>query len=352
MDGSGQTSRNESADPDRLVEFAHLSLTDPDILQSIIDHLPCGVTLFGNDLLMRACNDRFKELLDFPDSLFAAGLPSMRDLAVFNAGRGEYGPGEPQELAARVLERARAMQPHVFERARPNGTILEIRGRPVGNGGFVSIYTDITDRKLAERALEERTRELEAINQALAASNEELVEARLTMERMAMHDQLTGLANRHRFLQAFAIETERRNRTGQPLSLLLIDIDHFKMVNDRFGHLAGDACLKTIAAILETNLRTADLIGRFGGEEFVVLLPDTDANGAKAAAENLRQRVRAAELDLDGQKLTVTISIGIAALPPGPPGDFESLIRRADGAVYRAKDQGRDTVVVSDDIPD
>lgn len=123
-----------------------------DALQTIIDFLPSGVTLFDPDLQMIACNEQFKRLLEFPASMFENGLPTMHDLAVFNARRGDYGPGDQEDLAQQVVERARSMQPHVFERTRPGGVVLEIRGAPLpGNRGFVTIYTDITERKRAEQ---------------------------------------------------------------------------------------------------------------------------------------------------------------------------------------------------------
>lgn len=123
-----------------------------DVLQTIIEFLPSGVTLFDPDLQMIACNEQLKRLLDFPPEIFKNGLPSMYQLAIFNARRGDYGPGDPEQLAQEVLERARNMQPHVYERTRPDGTVLEIRGAPLPNdSGFVSIYTDITERKQAEQ---------------------------------------------------------------------------------------------------------------------------------------------------------------------------------------------------------
>ncbi|HRQ46173.1 MAG TPA: PAS-domain containing protein, partial [Rhodocyclaceae bacterium] len=106
-------------------------------LQSIVDFLPSGVTLFDQDFRMILCNRQFRELLDFPDALFEPELPSMYQLAIFNAERGEYGPGDPADLAAAVIERARLREAHVFERRRPDGRILEIRGNPLPDGGFV-----------------------------------------------------------------------------------------------------------------------------------------------------------------------------------------------------------------------
>ncbi|TRZ64213.1 MAG: diguanylate cyclase [Rhodocyclaceae bacterium] len=133
------------------------------ILNTLLDNLPCGVTIFGADLEMIVCNSKLREMLEFPPELFIDGLPSLPKLLRFNALRGEYGPGNPDELTAAAVERARKMQPHVFERIRPNGLALEIRGTPLPGGGFVSIYTDITERKTAEHAQQESAEHIRLI---------------------------------------------------------------------------------------------------------------------------------------------------------------------------------------------
>jgi diguanylate cyclase (GGDEF)-like protein len=236
--------------------------------------------------------------------------------------------------------------------AQPGASvILEGNGGQPGYGDNVALI-DITARRTSEQLLAERSQELQRMNQALSISLTELIEARKSMEIMAMHDQLTGLANRHKFLQTYAIEVERHNRTMHPLSLLVIDVDYFKTVNDRLGHLAGDACLRALATLMERNVRTADLIGRFGGEEFVILLPDSDADGALAAAENLRDEITKTKLDVGPKGLFLTVSIGAATLEAGQPIDFDRLMRRADRALYRAKSAGRNRVAMSSDADD
>lgn len=143
---------------------------DPkDILQVFLDYLPIGVSLVGPDLGLIACNARFKELLDFPDELFANGLPSLPALLRFNALRGEYGAGDPEEISARAVERARRMEPHVFKRVRPNGTVLEICGIPLSQGGFVTIYTNITEREQTEDALHDSEAELRLLTDNVPA---------------------------------------------------------------------------------------------------------------------------------------------------------------------------------------
>lgn len=131
-----------------------------EILQALLDYLPVGVTLFGPDLEMIACNAKLRAILDFPDDLFVGGLPSMLKLIRFNAERGDYGPGDPEAICAAALAQARKMQPHAFERTRPNGAVLEVRGTPLPEGGFVSIYTDISERKRTEKALRDSEAEL------------------------------------------------------------------------------------------------------------------------------------------------------------------------------------------------
>jgi len=149
-----------------LAEEARLRQVD--VLQTIIDFLPSGVTLFDPDLKMIACNEQLKRLLDFPAAMFDGGLPTMQDLAIFNARRGDYGTGDPEVLAQEVVERARGMQAHVYERTRPNGTVLEIRGAPLPDGrGFVTIYTDITERKRAEQEAKRYATYLDTVLNAL-----------------------------------------------------------------------------------------------------------------------------------------------------------------------------------------
>ncbi len=167
-------------------------------------------------------------------------------------------------------------------------------------------------------------------------------EAQERLRELATTDGLTGLANRRRFLEALEHEVQRHRRYGTPLALVSIDVDRFKRVNDTWGHAVGDAVLRALSAICRAEVRDVDTVGRIGGEEFAVLLPDTAPEEAMAVAERLRVAVQAAPLLTAAGPLSVTLSLGVAASPPCDGAD--ALLREADRALYRAKARGRNRV--------
>ncbi len=166
------------------------------------------------------------------------------------------------------------------------------------------------------------------------------------LERLAQQDSLTGLGNRRRFEQEVEAEMARSRRQVTPGALLLIDVDHFKSVNDSFGHLAGDRALKQIGEVLSARLRESDSLARLGGDEFAILLPDTGLREARLVAESLTRAIR--EATETGNGAPVTASIGVALFDGDPRLDVHTVIAEADLAMYAAKDDGRDRVRVFD----
>ena len=163
------------------------------------------------------------------------------------------------------------------------------------------------------------------------------------MARLAITDELTGLYNRRHLLERLADEVRRGQRYGCGFSILFIDIDHFKAINDGYGHALGDRILAEMGRVLRRWARSSDLIGRYGGEEFVALLPMTDATAAERAADRLRTAVGEHSF---ARRKRLTVSLGIASYPADGQSP-EDLLKRADAALYQAKKQGRNRTVVS-----
>ena len=163
------------------------------------------------------------------------------------------------------------------------------------------------------------------------------------LRRSASTDELTGLANRRAFLQALEVEVNAARVTGKPLSVAVADVDFFKRVNDRHGHGGGDEVLQALSRIAEQTMRAGDIVGRLGGEEFAILMPDTDEMAARIACERLRGAISGRKIRLQsGEEIGITLSTGIALLVPGD--DRDKLVRRADSALYQAKEGGRNQV--------
>ena len=204
---------------------------------------------------------------------------------------------------------------------------------PLGNiTHLVAVNEDITDRKAAE----EKIRLLNA-----------------ELEQLALTDYLTNLFNRRYFMQRGAEELKRANRNTQPLALLMLDIDEFKKVNDTYGHEAGDLALKQVALALKSSLREIDILGRMGGEEFAVLLPNTLLDNATLLAERIRQSIANIpfQMSVEALIIPITISIGVAAYTEDMSG-IDDLLRNADKALYYAKNNGRNCVMKYKEISD
>lgn len=168
--------------------------------------------------------------------------------------------------------------------------------------------------------------------------------------RMATLDRMTGLFIHHYFQERLAEEIKRAERMNNPLTLLMADLDHFKDINDKYGHPQGDIILKGTANLIHQNIRSFDIPSRYGGEEFAIILADTDIIAAEHIAERLRKRVEEAIYKIDSAEMRITISIGIAQFDPEIDMTSKDLLQRADSALYSAKAKGRNLVVRADDI--
>jgi diguanylate cyclase (GGDEF)-like protein/PAS domain S-box-containing protein len=229
-----------------------------------------------------------------------------------------------------------------FDFYLPNGDLHSVESKISiirdENGNPTSILgqdRDITDRKLAERALE--------------VANTELKNALNRERQLARTDSLTGINNRRFLYEQANHEIGVARRYHHPLSIIMFDIDHFKIVNDTFGHEMGDNILRLISETACAQLRSADVIGRYGGEEFVILLPMTNVHQAYLLAERIRTSVELLRTPSENGDVSTTISIGIAEMSPAAPTEsVENLFRLADKAMYRAKQTGRNRTVVFD----
>lgn len=178
----------------------------------------------------------------------------------------------------------------------------------------------------------------------LGRANTELQEKQRELERLTRLDGLTGLFNRNTFVELSRKELERAQRQGSGTAILVMDLDHFKRINDSWGHPAGDAVLRHVAVVSAGAVRSTDLVGRLGGEEFIVLLPATSMVAASNLAEKLRAKLEASPAPWNASAIPVTASIGLAATTASEKMDFEALYNAADKALYLAKTRGRNRV--------
>ena len=205
---------------------------------------------------------------------------------------------------------------------------------------FSQMATSIQNREVElrdltaslEHTIEERTDELRRQNKRL--------------ERIAIEDSLTGIYNRRHFFDLAEQEIERAKRYGSPLSIVIMDADYFKNINDAYGHLIGDQILINLAKLCQENIRSLDIIARYGGEEFVVLMPEANLEDAWKSAERLRKLVAETSMIAGGLNVMITISLGVASWENNKDLDFNALLARADRALYQSKESGRNRVSV------
>ncbi|MDH3646845.1 MAG: diguanylate cyclase [Gammaproteobacteria bacterium] len=219
---------------------------------------------------------------------------------------------------------------------------------------FTGIISDISRRSSAEAELSHYRGHLEQMvadrTAALENTQEALRSANAKLKQMVRIDELTGIGNRRAFDERLAIEWRRQQRNGNPLSIVICDVDMFKLYNDHYGHPAGDVCLRRIATVFgECFQRAAEFAARYGGEEFAAILSNTDLQAANERAEILRKNVHNSAIEHDGLEAGsyVTISVGVASQVPARSVDPITLVEAADAALYRAKQSGRNCVKVA-----
>ncbi|MCW5660874.1 MAG: diguanylate cyclase [Burkholderiaceae bacterium] len=308
-------------------------------LEDAIEAMPAGFELYDADdrlvMVNRMNLQMYPQLADL-----ATSRPTFDEVVRANAERGGLPLVQSPEaldahLARRHAERRAPGDVRVHRIAEDRW--VRVHERRTREGGMVAVRLDVSE-------LMRRDSELTALNAQLARLNSEL-------SVLSQTDALTGLANRRAFDLRLAEEVSRAVRHGMPLALLLVDVDHFKRYNDRYGHPAGDECLRRVAAVLrEHGRRPTDLVARIGGEEFALLMPHEDVAGAFASAQSCVRAVDDAGIPHDASPLTgfVTISVGVAALRDGVSG-AAALLGAADAALYAAKERGRHRAVLAAD---
>jgi diguanylate cyclase (GGDEF)-like protein len=287
-----------------------------DVLRLALDKVQDGVVLLDCDLNVRFMNQAVRHLFKVPDHQTGACPPFS--LLIGNARKTGLFDIPSDQLEAFVASRialVRAGDPTPHDLRTRDGRRILARCAVLPDGGRMLTYCDVTD--LARHADE--------------------------LEKLATTDALTGMHNRRHFLELADVEWSRFRRYQRPLSMLTVDIDHFKLVNDRFGHDAGDQALTLVAEICRER-RAADVVGRIGGEEFALLLPETELHQAVVVAERIRSALTARPFVAETVALPLTVSIGVAAATLGMSG-IGALLKAADRALYEAKAQGRNRVI-------
>jgi diguanylate cyclase (GGDEF)-like protein len=203
---------------------------------------------------------------------------------------------------------------------------------------FSAAKQEISERKQAEDALQKA-------NEQLRADMEKIEQLKEELREQAIHDPLTGLYNRRYLNETLARELARVEREKAPLSIIISDVDHFKMINDTYGHSLGDKFLVEIANLMKNHARGSDIVCRYGGEEFLLVLPGTTISSAAKRAEEIRQKCTEIIIQHKGKDLKVTMSFGMATYPDHGK-ESEEIIAKADKALYRAKAQGRNCTVM------
>jgi diguanylate cyclase (GGDEF)-like protein len=344
-------------------------------LGAALDLVDFAVVLLDPSMRVRFANDRLAKIFALPADFVVTGL-NFRALLEQAAAAGWY-PVPEADLPAYLNEREAAVlagssPPAVIELS--GGRSLLFRSRACPDGGRMLTYTDISPESqnaadaaalrlsadmrfnvetmesqgaylasLAEAA-EDNAQRAEAARLLLQAEIAERQQLEIKLRRLATTDGLTGAMNRAELLAVGQRETEISLRSGHDLAVLMLDVDHFKGINDRYGHAGGDCALRHLAALLRAGIRSVDILGRLGGEEFAIVLPATAPWAAERVAERLVAAVAGTTAAFGDTPIAITVSIGLAVRRDADR-SIEQIIARADDALYRAKLGGRNQVV-------
>ncbi len=292
-------------------------------LRAALDEVEEGVVLLDRDLGVRFMNKAIYQIGGHRQR----GLeqrPTYAELLedVRNSHAYAVPDGQLDSYIAQRVEYVRSGNPNPVDLRMADGRILRFKCNVLPDGGRMLIYANVTD----------------------------LVRNAEQLEKLATTDGMTGLHNRRHFMKLAEAEWGRFQRHGRPLSLLMLDVDYFKSINDRFGHYVGDQVVAQIAALCREGRRVSDVVARIGGEEFALLLPETTAQAAYAVAERLRRDVEVSPLLSNSNGLAVTVSIGVAEAGPGMSGII-GLMKDSDRALYEAKGAGRNRVMCAEALP-
>ena len=286
------------------------------VLRDALETVQDGVLLLDADLKATFMNQKVRKFWEINEQE-ASKHPSYAALTA-RARRAIDPNMSPKELSGFASKRLAEVKAgdHVRDLQTPDGRRLRAHCTTMAGGGRMITYYDVTD----------------------------LIRNAEQLERLATTDPLTGLYNRRHFLEALDAEWGRFQRYYRSVSVLMVDIDHFKDVNDRYGHAVGDEAIKAMAAACLHGKRKSDVVGRVGGEEFAIVLPETSLSRARIVAERIRKRIAAQTLGTRDGSFQITASIGVAEATVSMPG-IEALMIAADQALYQAKAQGRNCCV-------
>jgi diguanylate cyclase (GGDEF)-like protein len=285
-------------------------------LREIVDVLNIGIIVLDRNGRVSFMNRAFRYFWRVPDDMVKTDL-AFDQLMRHARGMKAYGITHLrlEYYLLKQMELIRSGEDRPLQMRLADGAMIQFRCKKLPDGGHLLSYGNVS----------------------------ELAKEADMLERLACLDGMTGLNNRRHFMALAEMEWSRFKRYGRPLALLMIDIDFFKSINDRYGHDAGDEVIKTVADVLQKHKRSSDIVARMGGEEFALLLPEASLESAVAAGDRFRRLLADCHFDTGEDRLQVTISIGAAACHPETCG-MEQLLKEADVALYEAKRSGRNRV--------